>query len=391
MKSRCSLVLAATMLVAALAGCSTGRARSVNPLHETPQLAGFRLGMNRAEAESIIRKLRQIEEPWSEPQTAFDCSLLLSEDSDDQRDSGARPVVPISYYIDAVDHHVLDVFFAATPEGARVSGIWLWNHKRGASWASYLADAIARFGAPDRVRPVPENGGMSATWCLAGGAECESKEAPSVRLSWVPRAGRKGGQTTSGILVLAGGWELEEGQTEEFLSELYKTNPEKARVQYQRCRALTDNLEGPWAVDAHLAGLSPVLDGWSPAVGEPRLVHGGLFTAIDEDAEAVIRQHSCAIRRSAGVNDLACDARSEFRWVRQKDDLSVVAMRDLSVESTVTPSGTSNNERRVYHLVRHGAGKYERLWSGESLLALSAELRLIDGDRVDDSVDRRAR
>jgi len=324
-----------------------------------------------AEAEAVIRAMSDIEEPLSSLIRGYDCNDLLPQDSDLAYESLKPRKVPVSYFIDTRDNHLLDVIFEYSPTGTRVARIMYWDFLPNSDWADYMAFARKKFGRPDFIKTEKEH--ITAIWCEKGDKKCEDNYGYRHRivLRWDHHTDETGMTKRYGALFVERGRWLEDEYTKAF-GEQAKKAPASGEKLFEQCRNGVGTFTERADFERHLGDLIGPLRTWSPAISEPRLIDDELFWPMGLDAKSVMMAHDCAMRRQAGLRDFVCNDRSAFRWMRHKDDLWLFAMRDLSPAGRTPPSGTISSESRVYCLVRHEPfGPYDLVWAGESLVDLS--------------------
>lgn len=329
------------------------------------------MGMSMTEAEAVIRAMSDIEEPLSGLMRGYDCNDLLPQGSNLAYETMAPAKVPVSYYIDTRDHHLLDVGFEYSPTGTRVARIMYWSFLPGSDWEAYLAFAKEKFGRPDLVRS--ENDDITAIWCEKGDPKCADDYGYRHRivLRWEHHKDENGLTQPDGRLSVERGMWLEDEYTKSF-GEKARRDPVGGKRLFDQCREAVGTFTERTDFERHLGDMAGSLRSWSPAINEPRLIENNLFRSIGLDAKTVMTAHDCAMRRQSGLRDFDCHDRSIFRWMRNKNNLWLLAMRDLVTAGHATPSGTISSESRVYCLVRHEPfGPYELVWAGASLVDLS--------------------
>lgn len=323
------------------------------------------------EAEGVIRARTDIEEPSADLMQAYDCNDLLPEDSEFAYADLAPGRLPVSYYIDTRDHHLLDVGLDYGPAGAHVGRVMYWNFIPEGEWDAYLADTEGKFGKPDLVQSDKE--GMKAIWCETGDAKCADDYdfRHRIVLSWGRYKDRDGEVRPSGRLFIDKGYPLEEEETNAF-AQAALSDQEAGKKLFEQCRYATQSFTEQPDFERHLGNMVGILASWSSAISEPRMVDAKFFLAVGLDGRKLIADHDCAMRRQSGLRDMQCNDQSPFRWMRNKDELTILAMRDVSVTSHRTQSGSLSTERLIYCLIRHEPfGSYDLIWSGESLIDLS--------------------
>lgn len=360
-------------IIAALGMCCSSPAagRLTQDKLSKVEVGGFRLGMPIAEAEAVIRAMSDIEEPLSNLMQGYDCNDLLPQGSDLAYETLTPRKVAVSYYIDTRDHHFLDVGFEYSPTGTRVARIMYWHFLPDSDWAGYLAFSIKKFGRPDFIRTEKEHN--TAIWCEKGDKKCTDDYGYRHRivLRWEQPADEHGATKPYGRLSVERGLWLEDEYTKAF-GEQAKRDPVSGRKLFDQCREFVGTFTERAGFERHLGDMVGPLRTWSPAMSEPRLIDDKLFQPMGLDAKSVMMAHDCAMRRQSGLRDFDCDDRSVFRWMRNKENLWLFAMRDLAPPGRSPPSGTISSESRVYCLVTHEPfGPYELVWAGESLVDLA--------------------
>jgi len=365
-------------LIPIAAGWASAASAGLTPRQfQALDVGGFRLEVSLAEADAVIRARTDLEETFGETMPAFNCGALLpAADPDSEPEDLQNREYPIYYFIEDREHALFRNAFESTPYGTRLYHIL--HSIEGGDWATRLADAERRYGAPD----VLSNDGrrMQAVWCLQGETRCGTDDVGQrLMLRWRVIPDRQGNVRPSGEWILERRQRMDDYLENDF-AELARRDPNVGKRLFERCMQAPGTFADESEFEAHRGNLVGSLATWSLAIGEPREVHGKLLRAIGFDPHALMARHDCAMRRQAGVTDFACDDWAEFRWMRTKGNLSLFALR-FKFDDEQNHVGHFP-EHLYYCLVREDDAGAAIVWSGTRLTDLPAWLAARPGAEI---------